>query len=167
MLGVVMIFGGLNASVIAQLDYDEWKTYVNPGLGISIDYPVMKFMHIFEHETLPSMLISGDFDVMIDALNVNDTVRDTKQMVELTTMTQINQLGKNILEDINPVVYANKTGYTVTTYKENPSRDSTLISKYVFLPHENKIYQFLLQDFNENYHEKTFDTMINSTKFFD
>jgi hypothetical protein len=46
-------------------------------------------MHIFEHMPLPSILISGDFEVMIDALNVNDTVTDSKKMVELITKTQV------------------------------------------------------------------------------
>ena len=92
----------------------------------------MKFIYIIEHETLPSVLIMDGFSVMIVALDVNDTVKGSKQMAELTAKTQTNELGKKILQDIIPVVYANKTGYTVTTYKENPTQNSTLIGKYVF-----------------------------------
>lgn len=150
----------------AQIEYEEWKTYINPELGFSINYPEMKFMHITEHETLPSVLIAGDFFVMIDLLKVNDTIKDSRQIAELTANTQSTEYGSKILQDIHPVIYANKSGHSITLYNENPNSNSTLITKYVFLPNDNKIYQFYLEDDSENYHEKTFEIMVNSTKFY-
>ncbi len=144
---------------------ETWKTYINPELGFQIDYPKTKFVNIAEHETLPSILIAGDFFFTIDIIPLNDTVKDTKQYAQTVLNNSITLFDNKLLHSIEPVILANMSGYTASTYTKAPD-NTTSINKYIFLSKDDKIIQFWLGDSSQDYHEKTFDKMVNSTRFF-
>jgi hypothetical protein len=71
-------------------------------LGFQIDYPEMKFMNFIEHETLPSILIVGDFAFTLDMIPLNDTVKDAKQYAQTVINDSITLRGQKMLQNINP-----------------------------------------------------------------
>jgi hypothetical protein len=139
---------------------------VNPILRFQIDYPVMQNMYILEHETLPSSSIQGDFSVIIDAIEVNDTIEEVKKFALSTINESRHELGATLFQDLRDVNYSDISGFEAMTYYKIPN-NNTVITKYVFLPTNGTIYQVLFEDFNEDYHIKEFDKMVNSIKFFD
>jgi len=152
----------------AQQQVDqEWKTYINPELGFQIDYPYMSYTYIFEHKTLPSALITGDYSVMIDVIKLNHTLNETEQFANKTIENHINAFGGETFQDIHPVKYGNMSGLSATLFNKNITGDDIRITKFVFLNHDDRIYQFLLEDFNKNFHGDEFDKMVNTVKFFD
>jgi hypothetical protein len=160
---IVMLVLVLGApSLYAQ----EWRTYINPELGFQIDYPYKSYTHIIEHETLPSVLIVEDFHVMVDLIKLNNTSPHNINKVANNTITNyIIDFGRQTIEDIHPITYSNMSGLSATLYMKNYIGDEDGIQKFVFIEHDNTIYQFLLETFTTNFNEDKFDKMLNSLKF--
>jgi hypothetical protein len=165
-LGTFLLQNGVPTIAAQPTDNYIWKTYINPKLGFQIDYPEMKFMNFIEHETLPSILIVGDFAFTLDMITLNDTVKDTKQYAQTVINDSISLHDWKMLHNIEPVSFANMSGYSASTYTKAPN-NITFVNKYIFLTKDDKIIQFTMNDDSQDYHEKTFDKMVNSTKFFD
>ena len=125
----VLAFGAPQLTEALQNTTTEWKTFVAPKLGLSIDYPPMPYTVIHEDNETSSVAIVGDFEVTIDHIKYNSTEEFKQQVID--TINEYNdRLNQTILQDIRPISYLNISGYALTTAIHSPYSDNTFIRRY-------------------------------------
>lgn len=164
----------LNDLTYGQSEQPEWKTYVNPQHGFTLEYPDRYDSFLITRPNGNSVAIDSNsyaehfWEISLNIEPFNSTkFKDLKGVADYWYNKSVVENGAKSLYEVNGTEFTKFSTYSYSDYideYDNPGKYR--IFKLAYQLHDGNLFTFFLSDLSTDTHFDEFDRFVNSLKFF-